>query len=687
MVAWVNEQYNLMKEQRSKIELEWTINMHFYMGMQYVQPSATGMLNSTSLGAKLIVPTPLPWSTRLTINRIKPVIRTEHSKLTAQKPTVTVVPSSSEDKDYFAAQAGEQLWDSTYRSKKLKSVFSRAAWWACITGTGFIKSWWDPNEVDRYNDIKGDLCYAPVTPFHIFVPDLLEEDLECQPYLIHVQTRDIDWVKLNYPQLQKIKPDTEQVSEILENSIMSLTGGTNNRQKQRGVLVKECWIKPGNLPQLPNGGLITVIADQVVQFWQGWPYDHYEYPFAKIDHIRTGKFYSQSTIVDLLPLQKELNRTRSQVIEAKNNTAKPRLLAYRGSIDPSKITTQPGQVILVVPGFDLPQPLPLPPLPSYVTEEIERIVVDINDISGQHEVTKGSAPPGVTAATAISYLQEQDESMLAQTFDSFEDTVEKVARQTLCYIKQYWSLPRKVKVTGVDGSFDAMVFSGADIGDNTDIRVEAGSSLPTSKAAKQAFIMDLMKMGFIPAQQGLEVMDMGGLNKITEQIQVDNKQAQRENLKMAAVTPEMLQQHEQMMMQDAQVDPNTGMPQNPKYIGPPDPMAPPDPMTEMPQPQVLNPPPIIPVNTWDNHAVHILKHNNYRKTQAFEQASPEVKELFEAHVQDHMAALSLQMGQPGQQPMMGGDTGQPQGPPGAPPEQQLGMGDGSSPSASEYGQP
>lgn len=683
MVSWVNEQYKLMKEARSKIELEWYLNMAFYFGKQWVQPSTSAALNNATQSARLISTPVPPWITRMIVNRVRPVIRTEHSKLTAQKPTVTVVPSSSEDKDYFAAQAGEQFWDSLYRSKKLKSVISRAAWWTCIAGTGFIKSWWDPEEIDRLNNVKGDICFSPVTPFHILVPDLKEEDLECQPYLMHIQTRDIDWIKLKYPDLQKVQPDTDGVTDILEDSFLTVRSNNSN-QKQRNVLVKECWIKPGCIPQLPDGGLVTVIADQVVQFWPGWPYEHYNYPFAKIDHIRTGRFYGQSTIVDLIPLQKELNRTRSQIIDAKNTLAKPKLLAYRGSIDPNKITSQPGQVILVVPGFDLPQPLPLPPLPAYVTEEIERIVVDINDVSGQHEVSKGSAPPGVTAATAISYLQEQDESMLAQTYDSVEDAIEKIALMSLSYVHQYWTLPRKVKVTGIDGSFDSMVFSGATLGDNTDIRVEAGSSLPTSKAAKQAFIMDLMKMGFIPPQQGLEVMDMGGLNKITEQIQIDAKQAQRENLKMAAITPEQLQQYEQLSMQQAQVDPTTGMPQNPDNQ-----MVMPDPATGMPQPQVLNPPPVVPVNTWDNHAVHIQKHNNYRKGQAFEQLDDAVKQLFEAHVKDHQDALMMTM------PMQPSDSsgGPPNGGPPQPPsgsldnQPQLPQLEGGMTNGTSYGQP
>jgi hypothetical protein len=58
------------------------------------------------------------------------------------------------------------------------------------------------------------------------------------------------------------------------------------------------------------------------------------------------------------------------------------------------------------------------------------------------------------------------------------------------------------------------------------------------------------------------------------------------------------------------------------------------------QPQV---PLIVPVNTWDNHKLHIEGHNEYRKSQAFENLPEETKTLFESHVQQHIAAMGVEM--------------------------------------------
>jgi hypothetical protein len=245
------------------------------------------------------------------------------------------------------------------------------------------------------------------------------------------------------------------------------------------------------------------------------------------------------------------------------------------------------------------------------------------DISGQHEVSNGSTPPGVTAATAISFLQEQDESLIAGHYSSIEEAIEKIAGQVLVFAKMYWDEERTVKIVGLEGTFDVQTFKGSDLNGNTDIRVESGSALPTSRAAKQAFIMDLMKMGFIQPDEGLEILEVGGLNRIYERIQIDKRQAQRENLKMRVITEEDMQRQAQ------------------EYAA-----ANPELTKDIDSGLNLTPPLLVPVHTYDDHNIHLMVHNNYRKSQNFESASPTTKALFEEHVRQHMEALAGTMVHP-----------------------------------------
>lgn len=636
-VEWVKSAHSRCRTVRQQIERQWYINLAFYIGKQNVSVVGAG---SSATGVRLYVPPAPYYRSRPVINRIRPIIRTELAKLTAQKPTATIVPATSEDRDLLAAQAGEQIWESIYRDKKVKSAFRRSMLWTLTCGTGFIKSFWDPNKFDKVSKTKGDFSYETVTPFHLFVPDLMSEDIEDQPYVIHIQTKSPEWIRLNYPGI-KAEPNVVEANDILNDSFLNLVGAGDFRKNS--VLCYEVWAKPGHIEFMPNGGMFTVIGSTVVQFVESNPYIHQQFPFTKFDHIPNGRFYSDSVISDLVPIQREYNRTRGQMIEAKNKMGHPQIMAAQGSVDASRITTEPGQVIEYKLGFPAPQPLPLQNIPSYVIQEVERLTMDFEDISGQHQVSKGQVPPGVTAATAISFLQEQDESMLSTSFDSIEEGFEKIGYQTLCYVKQYWDIPRMVKVTGADNHFNVMSFVGSQLGDNTDIRVEAGSALPTSKSAKQALLMDLMGQGFIPPEKGLELMDVGGVRKLYEEIQIDSAQASRENMRMSQVNDKVMEEYLQTFMA---IDPETGQPQK-------DEMGQPmltDPNTGGPlvdaEGNPTEPPLIVPVNSFDNHEVHIKVHNNYRKSQEYEQLDQPVKDLFEEHVNQHMMALGVPPGMP-----------------------------------------
>jgi hypothetical protein len=131
--------------------------------------------------------------------------------------------------------------------------------------------------------------------------------------------------------------------------------GAKSPDSNNAVLCLEVWVKPGGHLNFLKGGMFTVLGDQVVQIFNDFPYNHREYPFSKLEHIESGKFYGTSVIEDLLPVQKEYNRTRSQIIENKNRMAKLQLMAPKGSIEVSKVSSEPGQVILYTPGYNPPQ--------------------------------------------------------------------------------------------------------------------------------------------------------------------------------------------------------------------------------------------------------------------------------------------------------------------------------------------
>jgi hypothetical protein len=649
LVAWVQSEWTKAKTARTQKQLQWFNNMSMFYGHHWVEQTRGDFPDGYR--DKLFTPRKPYYHQRKTINRIRSYVRWEMSKMLSSFPTVQAIPSSSEDEDQRAAFAAEQAWTSISEAKKLRQHMSRAMWWTIVTGNGFVKTHWDTTCVDKVSGQMGDIKYGHVTPFHLFVPDIREQDIEDQPFVINAYTKTVEWAEYYFAkELNGIKlaPSTSSANQILDEAYLNL-GHTKTLDS---VIVYETWVKPGATKLLPEGGVIVSIDDILISVYrEGFPYGHMMYPFTKFEHIPTATFYADSPIVDLSQLQKEYNGLRSEISEAGRRMAKPQLIAPMGSIVPSKLTNEPGLVIQYKPGMAPPQPLPLSPLPQYYLDQQDRILNDWIDISGEREVSRGSTPPGVTSGTAISYLQEASNQYLTPQYQSIEAGIEKIATQTIELFVQYVDIPRKIRTIGADGAFDTMLLKGADVASGTDIRVESGSSFAKSKAAQEARVMDMFAVGIIDQPAAARMLELGGVQKIMDTLNVAERKAQRENIKMKMLTLEDIEMARMEAMQEIMA----GLP--------PEAMEDPNIMAEI---QNMPAPPVISVDDFDIHEVHIETHNKFRMSQEYEILPDELKAQFAEHVAMHEQAVQqkmmaqMMMGVPPQ--MEGEDAGTEQGP-------------------------
>ncbi|ASZ73168.1 portal protein [Arthrobacter phage GurgleFerb] len=654
--TWVKTKYLKAKQDHVAIHNQWYLNMEFFKGNQYCSISRSG---------RIIKAPSVPGRVRMVINRIRPTVRTEISRMTTQKPIAAVVPASAEDEDIIAAEAAESLWEYVSQTKGFDDAMDDSAFWTSICGVGYVRNYWDESapttdKTESENlDLKGDFDFSAPTPFHILVPDLMEKKLQRQPFVFHVYTMSIEEVKARFgDQLDPEKePTTVSTNEIFETRHLNHVSSEQSA-KPDSCLVIETWIKPGATNLFPDGGMVILVDDSVVYCSKEFPFSHGEYPYVKIDGVPSGAYYGSSVIEDLIMLQKEINRNRSQIIEARNASTKAGYFVQEGSVDPDKWTSKPGQLIPIKPGFTPPTPIQIPPLPGFVDKDHENLLRDFEDLSGQHQVSKGSAPSGVTAATAINFLQERDDSYMAPVYKSIERATENAARQVLQLVVQYWSVPRLIKAVGLDQTFSTQFLTGADIKNGTDIRIQVGTSMPTSKAAMRAFITDLMNRGFVPPDKGLEMLDLPNMRAYYQLVKVDENAAKRENMKLANTDPQEITAARENATQQKEMYLDS--------IGQDEEMARANPSLAQALDQFDAP--MLPVNDWDNDKVHIFMHENFMKSQRFEGLDPVIQDEFVRHVQSHkdkdmMKSLAQMMqGGVAGDPMatMGGEMGGPE---------------------------
>lgn len=280
IVSWVEEQHKKAQSERQRIERQWYTNLAFYFGHQYIATTSAVTNNVSGRNFGLVVPKAPRWRVRLVTNKIRPIVRTELAKLTSQKPTAYVMPASSDDADIDAAKAGELVWESLFTRKKLTADLRRALFWTSVCGTGYLKTYWDPSAIDKNApQSPGDIIYESENPFAVFVPDLVEEEVENQSWMIHASAKSPEWVGLRFKaglDGKELKPNVSASNEVLDSGFLKLVGSNNSRKDS--VLCLETWIKPGTSRLFPNGAVATVVGGILVQITEGLPYEHGEFP-------------------------------------------------------------------------------------------------------------------------------------------------------------------------------------------------------------------------------------------------------------------------------------------------------------------------------------------------------------------------------------------------------------------------
>ncbi|MET0785579.1 MAG: hypothetical protein ABWY25_02605 [Paenisporosarcina sp.] len=664
------------QQARINFEYQWHQNMAFFFGRHWV-----ATLRNPNGGFSLVEQTPKEsFRVRHTANRILRIVRTEVTKLSKEEPQFYCLPKSTEEKDRLAAMAGDSIAEYILRTKYFNRKRLLAIFWASLCGTSYIKNYYNAEKTD-IDGIKGRIDFDVVTAFHLFVPNLQTTEIEEQPYVIHALTKNPEDVYNEYG--VELEPDTDAKSIISDSRfIQSLGIKQNSNSETSQIYVKEVYVKPNK--EFPNGAMFCYACNKLLYVYEPpeldidpsdpmaafeqmmsepaqlelpfeeetkeepvgndsslvpgksihegltnyrheYPYRHGRFPFVKIDHIPTGMWYAESVIKSLIPMQKEYNKTRSLMLENRNMSGKPQWSYVMGAFDPKKFTGVPGLLLAIHLGFEPPRPLEQPPLPPNVTMDLEVTLKDMDDASSQFEVTKGRTPPGVEAASAIAYLSEENDTVFYHTVQSLENAVQETGVQVLANVHDYWPPERIVRMTSKNQFLEVREFSKQDLNPIMDFRVETGSMAPRSLAAKQAFITELYKTGAIEAREALRYLQMSETNKLYDDLMIDERHVQRENVYMSQGQPlykpegqqidPMTQQMTPVYKQGRQTDPSTGE----ELLG------------EDGQPVTYN----VTVNPYDDHEIHIMQHQKFQKTQEYELLPPDIQKIIQDHVDEH----------------------------------------------------
>jgi hypothetical protein len=245
-----------------------------------------------------------------------------------------------------------------------------------------------------------------------------------------------------------------------------------------------------------------------------------------------------------------------------------------------QFTDRPGEEIPVPDGGEKPQWLQPAPLAEWIVRITSMVRAHLDDIMGLHEVSRGIAPPNIESGLGVSILAEKDSSPVGRLIKETAKAWSKVGRMVLKLYETEVSAKRPMPVSvGLAGHLNE--YSGKMLHSQTHAVVPIDSIVPRSQAAQLAFAQQLVQMGLITDPVAFaRVAEVPGLPSFIAAVAPDVDKAQRENAEIAAGGEGSLAE-------------------------------------------------------FDDDAVHIQVHNDWRKTVDYEMADEEVRRKCDAHVRNH----------------------------------------------------
>jgi hypothetical protein len=321
---------------------------------------------------------------------------------------------------------------------------------------------------------------------------------------------DIDEVRADYPKL---------ASEIKENQRHYFDYELSETSRpDRQVFVRYFFHKPTK--HLPNGEFIKYTDDVILERGK-FPYEHGELPFIVDTDIDIyGELWGRSFIMNIEQMQRMYNNVQSGIARDHGIGSAPKWMMPKGSAEIASLNNEFS--IVEYQGPIKPELVQSRPTNAQVFTVQDRLEKKMSQQSSIYDISRGEVPAGVTANSALRFLDEQ-ESQRTMTLESKRKRrVIQTYKMMMMVMQQYYkeSDGRTVRTLGPNNEVMIKSMKQANFKQVYDIRMQNSSSLPDTKTGKISTIVDLnMSTQTDPVfskNEIIQMLDLGMDNAFTD---------------------------------------------------------------------------------------------------------------------------------------------------------------------------
>lgn len=500
-----------------------------------------------------------------------------------------------EPADFELAEILNETAESDWQRKNWQEQLLEVAYDANFYGCGL-------SEVCAKRDGIGTLgpqriVYESVDPFYCFPdPEARDVNKDCGSF-VYAKPIEVSRIKKAYPdQAEFIKPDlmdlvkgsktdfsTFRFRSPVDQKVYLEGSQTMDLLDKEKALLLTCYLSPEfceeeyeeeekhevdettgeerleyvQVAKYPNGRKIVTCNGVLLEDGPN-PYDDGLIPFQRyVNYLLPREFWGISEVEQLAGPQRMFNKIFSFALDVLTLMGNPIwVVDTEAGIDTENLTNRPGLVVEKNKDGDArrEQGVQLQP---YVMDLANQISSWIDSVSGSQDVTRGVQPTGVTAASAISALQESANTRIRQKSRNMDGYLQQVGSAWLSRLFQYRTAPEIFRLTNKQGAekYFRMHVEPMQAEDGTDgkrvtyqpylengqidpdqqkiyetrakfdVRVSTGSQLPFNKAEKEQKLTKLFELGVIDEEEVLKGSDYPNYQSVLARIQQKKAEA------------------------------------------------------------------------------------------------------------------------------------------------------------------
>ena len=278
-------------------------------------------------------------------------------------------------------------------------------------------------------------------------------------------------------------------------------------------------------------------------------YAHGLYPFVIDVHTHIeGLPVGDGLVMELAPMMRYINRYAKYMDANIRASAKTRLLIRRDSgIDPDQLADWNNDMIETDrPLTDSVMFMNSPPLTNLTLSLMLQMQSDMKMDSGQNQFQRGENAGSITAASAITAMQEAGAKQSRMRTSILKDGFKQITEQVLWLIAQFYDKDRIVRITGRDDRLKKIDASSARLMNKTGsvvppppyiVRVYVERMNPNFVSEQNQFFIDAYKMSVesqkpMPLSTLFRILNVDGKDKLIPIIDAAENYAETLNMVM-----------------------------------------------------------------------------------------------------------------------------------------------------------